>query len=191
MATRRLGLFGGSFNPVHNGHLALARRAFEQLRLDELWFIPCARSADGKALAPAAARLRWLRKALKGEPGFRVWDGELERGGVSRSIDTVRQLRAELGPQPRLYWLLGLDQALRLKSWKEPQALAREIVFGVFRRTGQNSRPLSSFRYRWIKSPLLEVSSSEIRLRIKQKKELSGLVPESIRQDKVLQTVFR
>lgn len=188
---RRIGLFGGSFDPIHNGHLILAACAMAQLGLDELLFIPCARSADGKRLSAGARRLRWLRAALRHEPGFRVWDGEIKRGGLSRSIDTVRQLQAELGWDCQLYWLLGQDQANRLKTWKEPKALAQAAIFGVFSRPNAERPALSSFRHRWIKSPLLEISSSEIRLKIKHKKSLIGLLPQSISRDRVLFQTFR
>lgn len=190
-APRRIGLFGGSFDPVHNGHLILARCAFKQLRLDELRFIPCGQSPDGKRLSPGPQRSRWLRRATRHEPGFKVWEGELKRRGVSRSVDTVRQLRRELGDGPRFFWLLGQDQAGRLKQWAEPEALAKEVIFCIFSRIGLKRPDLSSFRHRWIKNPLIEISSSEIRRKIKGKEPLTGLVPQSISQDRVLRQSFR
>jgi nicotinate-nucleotide adenylyltransferase len=191
MALKRLGLFGGSFDPIHHGHLILARCAQEQLKLDELWFIPSAQSADGKRLSPAELRLKWLKAALRPERGFHVWTGELERGGVSRSIDTVRDLRAQLGDAVQFFWLLGEDQARRVPQWKEPVALAKEVTFGVFARPGNGRRKRLLKGLIPLSAPLLDISSSEIRRRAKEKRPLTGLLPESIRRDIVLHRYFR
>lgn len=186
MKPERYGLFGGSFNPVHTGHVLLARYALEQLKLDGVLFMPCARSADGKQLAPGALRLAWLKKALRGEAGLRASDLELKRGGVSRTVDTLRQLRAL---QPKAQWvlLMGADQAARIKTWKESAELPRLAQLAVFARPGQR-HPKNMFR---IVAPMLEISSSEIRLRIKQKKSLRLLLPPALAQDKKLLHNFR
>jgi nicotinate-nucleotide adenylyltransferase len=190
MALRRLGLFGGSFDPIHNGHLILARCAQEQLKLDEVWFIPSAQSADGKRLSPAKARLRWLKLALRPEPDFHVWTGELERGGISRSIDTVRDLRAQLGDGVKFFLLVGQDQAERLDRWKESTALNREVTFGVFSRGRKRLRKAAGSRLILLKNPQLELSSSEIRWRVRHKKALTGYLPESVRRHIVLHKFF-
>jgi nicotinate-nucleotide adenylyltransferase len=191
MALKRLGLFGGSFDPIHHGHLILARCAQEQLKLDELWFIPSAKSADGKRLSPAKDRLRWLKRALRPEPDFHVWTGELERGGVSRSIDTVRDLRAQLGDGVKIYLLLGQDQAERLSTWKESRALAKEVFFGIFSRGAKRLRKRQGYRQILLKTPTLDLSSTEIRKRAKEKLPLTGLLPESVRRDVVLHKFYR
>lgn len=190
MALKRLGLFGGSFDPVHHGHLILARCAQEQLKLDEVWFIPSWRSADGKRLSPAKERLRWLKLALRPEPDFHVWTGELERGGVSRSIDSVRDLRAQLGDRVKFFLLVGQDQAERLGDWKESAALNREVTFGVFARGPKPLPKAAGRRQILLQTPKLDLSSTEIRRRVRHKMALTGYLPESVRRHIVLHKFF-
>ena len=187
---RSLGLLGGSFNPVHNGHLALAQAARALLHLDEVWLIPCAESADLKPLAPGGQRLAWLKAALKGHAGLRAWDGELKRGGVSRSIDTLRQLKRELGPAVGLTLLLGADQAARLASWKEAGGLAALAQLAAFRRAGTHPRAPKGFRVRWLDAPLQAASSTAIRAALAAGKRPRGL-PKALADDPRLARAYR
>jgi nicotinate-nucleotide adenylyltransferase len=162
----RLGLLGGSFDPVHIGHVLLARWAREQLRLDEVWLIPQAQSADGKRLTPMLQRWRRLQRALKGEAGLRACDVDLRLGGVSRTVETLRQLRYELGPGPKFTWLLGQDQAQGLGSWMEADELPKLCALSFFRRPGcedLSARVYRRFRCIAINSPSIGISSSLIR----------------------------
>jgi nicotinate-nucleotide adenylyltransferase len=188
---RSLGLLGGSFNPVHSGHVLLARHAREALKLDEVWFIPCAGSADGKALAPGALRLRWIKKALRGEHGLKASAVELKRGGVSRTIDTLRELRAKLGPGVKFTLLLGQDQALRLPQWKDARELPTLARLAVFRRPGVPGSPPKAFHAVFVPAPLFEISSSEIRSRVRNGKTLNLLVPPALVRDPELARAFR
>ncbi|HTB23471.1 MAG TPA: nicotinate (nicotinamide) nucleotide adenylyltransferase [bacterium] len=187
---RSLGLFGGSFNPVHSGHLVLAREARKTLRLDEVWFIPCARSADRKALAPGALRLGWLKKALRGQEGLKACDLELKRGGISRTIDTLRELRECLGPQVEFTLLLGQDQALRLPQWKEADALPTLCRLAVFRRPGVAGAVPKGFKFQEVKAPILGISSSEIRAAIKKNRDISLWLPGALPKDTSLLACF-
>lgn len=190
-ALRSLGIFGGSFNPVHTGHVLLARHAREALKLDGLWLVPCARSADGKELAPDALRLRWLKAALRGEEGLRASDIELKRGGISRTIDTLRALRASLGPDVAFTLLMGQDQASRFPRWKEAAAIAALARLVVFGRPGLPLKPLAKpFHATFVSAPLFEISSSEIRLRVRHKKSLALLVPPALVLDASLKKAF-
>lgn len=188
---KRIGLFGGSFDPVHRGHLLLARAALRQLELDEVWFIPCAKSADGKALAPARARLRWLKKSIKGVAAFKVCELELKRGGVSRSITTLRRLKVLWGDRARFTLLMGQDQAVNFHTWKEAEKIPRFAELAAFKRDGQGKMPTSRFRFQWVKSSYVDISSSEIRLRIKQKKSVLKMLPAAIAHDPDIQQTFR
>jgi nicotinate-nucleotide adenylyltransferase len=190
MALREVGVFGGSFNPVHSGHVLLARHALEALGLHELWLVPCAESADGKALAPGALRLKWLEKALQGEQGLKASDVELRRGGVSRSVDTLRELRAGLGKGTRLTLLLGQDQAARLPGWKEAEKIPGLARIAVFRRPGFRKRSPEGFPVVPIDAPLFQISSSEIRRAIALKKNLSLLLPPALVNDASLRRAF-
>lgn len=188
---KQIGLFGGSFNPVHRGHLLLAQAALAQLGLDEVWFVPCAESADGKVLAPAASRLRWLRKAVKDEPGFKVCDLELKRGGVSRTITTLRQLRRLAGAKRRFTLLMGEDQAVRFHTWKEADKIPALAGLAAFKREGVRKKVISGFQFQWVEFPYVKISSSEIRLRIKQKKSLLKLLPSALFGDPEIEQMFR
>jgi nicotinate-nucleotide adenylyltransferase len=188
---RSLGLFGGSFNPLHNGHVLLARRALETLKLDEVWFIPCAESADGKALAPGGLRLAWLQKALRGEDGLKDCDVELQRGGISRTIDTVRELRKRLGPGPKFTLLLGQDQVLRLPEWKEADQLSALCRLAVFSRPGMDDGGPQGYKIERVPAPLFRISSSEIRAAIKKNKDVSLWLPDALAKDSELLGYFR
>jgi nicotinate-nucleotide adenylyltransferase len=140
----RLGLLGGSFNPIHHGHLSIARRVRENLQLDQVLFIPTGdppHKRDG-ALAPAQDRYEMVRLAVADDPAFAVSDIEVQRTGKSYSIDTVRQLQAQLDSGTELYFLIGLDAFLDFASWKAPQALLKLCRFVVISRPGQSFRSL-------------------------------------------------
>jgi nicotinate-nucleotide adenylyltransferase len=188
---RSLGLLGGSFNPVHSGHVLLARHAREALKLDQVWLIPCAGSADGKALAPGPLRLRWLRKALRDEEGLKASDLELKRGGVSRTIDTLLELRAKLGPAVKFTLLLGQDQALHFSAWKDARRIPDLAGLAVFRRPGVPGILPKIVQAHMLPAPLFEISSSEIRARIRNGKNLNLLVPPALARDPELQRAFR
>lgn len=124
-------LFGGSFDPVHAGHLHVAKYALAALPGAQLAFVPASQS-PGKhpPVAPAELRLAWLEKALA--PGiFQVWDAELVRGGVSYTVDTLLQAHGEGAVRETLYWLVGADAYATFPSWKDPariRSLARLLV---------------------------------------------------------------
>jgi nicotinate-nucleotide adenylyltransferase len=140
----RLGLFGGSFNPVHYGHLDIARHARERLQLDRILFIPTGdppHKRDG-ALARAEDRYEMVRLAIADTPFFAVSDIEIQRRGKSYSIDTVHALQTAYGAATELHFLIGLDAFLDLETWREPQALLGACRFIVMSRPGQSFQSL-------------------------------------------------
>jgi nicotinate-nucleotide adenylyltransferase len=160
---------GGSFNPVHLGHLLVAQAAREELKLSRLFFIPAAQSPfkPGLPLAPAEQRLRLLRLALAGHPDCEIDDQEITRGGVSYSIDTVRDY-ARRFPAAPLFYLIGADHVPLLPKWRDANELARLVEFVVLQRPGQTAAPLPApFRGRALAGFPLGVSSSQIRERVK------------------------
>lgn len=179
---RRLGLYGGSFDPVHLGHLLVARAALEELGLDAVAFIPAARSPFKPSAAPApdALRLRWLRLALAGEPRFLLDDVELRRGGTSYTVDTVRDVMAR-HPGAEMSWLIGADHVPTLPQWREAPELARLVEFVVIPRPG--SPPWEApapFRVRELRGWPLAVSSSLVRERLRAGLPVSHLVPPHV-----------
>src|SRR5476649_132850 len=122
----KIGLYGGSFDPVHLGHLFVAQAAVEELGLDRLFFIPAAQSPfkPENQPAPTAIRLRLLRLALAGKTNCEVDDQEIRRGGVSYSIETLRDY-AKCFPTAELFYLIGTDNVAKLNEWREASELAR------------------------------------------------------------------
>jgi nicotinate-nucleotide adenylyltransferase len=178
----KLGLFGGSFDPVHLGHLLVARAAVEELGLDRLVFIPAAQSpfkADSRH-APGAERLRWLRLALAGEAGCEVDDSEIRRGGISYTVDTLRDY-AQRFPAAELSYLIGADNVAKLPEWREPAALAGLAEFVVLPRPGQAELAFPApFRGRYLRGFPLGVSSSQIRARVQAGLPVDQLVPPAV-----------
>jgi nicotinate-nucleotide adenylyltransferase len=138
----KIGLFGGSFDPVHLGHLLVAQAAREELGLDRLFFIPAAQSPFKPDRKPtsAASRLRLLRLALAGKPWCEIDEQELHRGGVSYTIDTVRDY-ARRFPEAHLLYLIGGDHVPKLPAWREADELARRVEFVAVPRPGQAETP--------------------------------------------------
>ena len=178
----KLGLLGGSFDPVHLGHLLVAQAAIEELGLDRLFFIPAAQSPfkpEGHP-APAALRLQWLRLALAGKTNCEIDEQEIRRGGISYTIDTLRDY-AKRFPQAELFYLIGADNAAKLNEWREAGELARLAPFVATPRPGEAPANFPApFRGRTLKGFPLAVSSSEIRARVKAGLPLEPLVPPPV-----------
>jgi nicotinate-nucleotide adenylyltransferase len=185
----RLGILGGSFDPVHNGHLALARACQEQAALDEVWFTPAA-IQPLKQAGPHASdqqRVEMLRLAIDGEPTWRVCTLEIDRGGVSYTVDTLRQIHEEL-PDAAIFFAMGADVLADVPHWKEPAEIFRLATPLVVARAGQPSPELSVLQQycsptsmpRVIDLPPLDVSSREIRRRFATGEIVEGLVPAQV-----------
>ena len=162
---QRIGLFGGSFDPVHLGHLLVAQAAREELQLSRLFFIPAAQSPFKPDLAPAPPeqRLRLLRLALAGRPGCAIDEQEINRGGVSYTIDTVRDCVRRF-PGAQLFYLIGADHVPLLPRWRDAGDLAGLVEFVVIPRPGGVAAPFPApFRGRALAGFPLGVSSSQIR----------------------------
>jgi len=175
----KIGLLGGSFDPVHLGHLLVARAAREELGLDRVCFIPAAQSPFKPAATPAPApeRLRLLRLALAGETGTEIDDLEIRRGGVSYTVDTLRHY-AEKYPGAEFFYIIGADQTAQLPRWREAGELARLAQFVVAPRPGEGPAEVPPpFRGRALRGFALAVSSSEIRARVKAGLPVTGLTP--------------
>jgi len=175
----KLGLYGGSFDPVHLGHLLVAQAAVEELGLDQLFFIPAAQSPFKPENPPASAvvRLQLLRLALAGNANYEVDDLEIQRGGVSYTVDTLRDY-ARRFPTAEIYYLIGADNAAKLNEWREPAELATLAEFiAVPRPGGKTAAFLPPFRGRMLKGFPFDVSSSQIRARVKLGLPIGNLVP--------------
>jgi nicotinate-nucleotide adenylyltransferase len=142
----RLGLLGGSFNPVHNGHLAIARQTCEALDLAQILFIPANHPPHkpNGSLAPAQDRFEMVRLAIASDSSLAISDVEIRRPGKSYSIDTIRLVQQEYGAQTQLFFLIGLDAFLDFPSWRDPLTLLELCQFVVLSRPGLSFRSLSA-----------------------------------------------
>jgi nicotinate-nucleotide adenylyltransferase len=173
----RIGIYGGTFNPVHHGHLILARQALEEFKLDRLVFVPAAESPFKiqNHSAPPGDRLAMLRLAIAGEDRFSVDPLEIERGGISYSIDTVKMFRNR-APGAELFFLVGEDNADRLTEWHRFEELKKLVYFVVLSRSEDFQSPEYPVVQRRI-----EISSTEIRNRVANQESITYLVPESVK----------
>jgi nicotinate-nucleotide adenylyltransferase len=181
-APRRIGLFGGSFDPPHLAHRALADLALAQLRLDELRWLPAGQpwQKAARALAPRADRVAMLRLLMAGEPRFLLDERELERTGPSYTIDTVRELAAE-HPGAELLLVIGQDQYGRFDTWREWRELLQRATLAVAGRDGAAPTPPAALaaqphRLLALSLPAMPVSSTQIRTAAAQGLRVDALV---------------
>jgi len=207
----RIGILGGTFNPIHVGHLRAAEEVGEALGLERVLLVPSARpphkSSDGAdPLAPAARRLAWVRATCADNPLLEACDVEVERGGASYTVDTLRVLAERAAPQ-RPVFVIGADAFTEIGTWREPKQLFALADFAVMTRPGTPGRlgdwipeslraefalesPGDAARHRATGARLLvvaisalDVSSSEIRARVRGGRSIRYLVPEAVRRD--------
>ena len=178
----KLGLFGGSFDPVHIGHLLVAQAAIEELSLDRLYFIPAAQSPfkTESSHSPATFRLQLLRLALAGKTRCEVDDQEIKRGGVSYTITTLRDYSTHF-QQAELFYLIGADNVVNLPKWRDAGELARLAEFVAIPRPGDGQTAFPQpFRGRMLKGFPIAVSSSQIRERVRAGLPIEHLVPSAV-----------
>lgn len=179
----RIGLLGGTFNPIHHGHLLIARDAMEQLRLDCVKFIPSA-TPPHKPLAgdvSALHRLRMVRLAIRGEKRFEVDDMEVRRGGMSYTVETVAELKRR-DSSAEFYFIIGADSLQELHRWYKIEQLARLCTFAVAARPGCEMAAAVGLklRCRVVRAHECEIASREIRMRIARDESIQWLVPEAV-----------
>ena len=176
ISSEKIGLFGGSFDPIHHGHLILARDAMESLGLDRIIFIPVMVSPHKVARPPAAARLRceMVAAAISGEPRFSMDACEAEREGPSFAIDTVRLMRQRF-PQAEFFYFIGEDNVPALHTWKEIDAMKELATFVVLARG--DLEPVEGFS---VISRNIDISSTDIRNRIARSLSVRYLLPDAV-----------
>ena len=180
---QRLGIFGGSFDPVHNAHVALARVALAELKLDELIWVPVGQPWQKKRhLTPAADREAMVRLAIEGEPRFVLSRIELERNGPSYTIDTVRALKAER-PDAQWYLVIGQDQYAGFHTWHGWQELLGLVTLAIADRPDANHSvdpQVLAHAHAAVTLPKMDVSSTDIRERVTGGEGIVDLVPPAV-----------
>lgn len=189
----RIGVFGGSFDPVHYGHLLMAEQCREQAKLDQVLFLPSAISPF-KVDGPAASdkdRLEMLGLALAGHTPFKVLPLEIERGGVSYTVETVEAL-ARQNPDSELYLLIGADTLTGFPDWKEPATLCSLAVPLIVNRPGSEpidleilapfapAERMEQIRQHTLQTVQIDISSSDIRLRTRQSRSVRYMLPRAV-----------
>jgi nicotinate-nucleotide adenylyltransferase len=183
-APRRLGVFGGAFDPPHVAHVALARAALEQLQLDELRILPTGQAwHKSNVLTAPEHRLAMAKIAFDGLPGALVDDRELKRPGPTYTIDTLRELAAEQ-PKAELFLVMGGDQAQAITQWREWETILGMVTLCMAERPSHGSGdapPLpSQARQRPLRLPAMPESATDIRARVAAQKGIDALVPEGV-----------
>ena len=180
---KRIALFGGSFDPVHRAHLALAGVALSQLELDELRWVPAGRQwQKHRDLTPGLHRAAMLRLAIAGEPRFTLEDSELRRSGASYTYDTVRELQAA-EPDATWFLIIGQDQYAGLHTWVRWRDLLQRVTLAVANRPGvvPDANPqVQALPHRAVPLPMMDISSTDIRRRVAQGLDVDDLVPAPV-----------
>ncbi len=186
-----IGVLGGTFDPVHNGHLAMAGEARKRLKLDEVIFVPAGQPQlrGERPITPAEHRVRMLRLALTGKPHFKLSTIEIERPGPSYTINTIAGLRDSLGEGYELYFILGWDSLAKLPEWHEPLRLIHMCHLVVEPRPGyflpdlkamEALVPGISRRVTLLDKPLVDISATGIRDRVARGLPVGRLVPAPV-----------
>lgn len=187
----KLGIFGGTFDPVHIAHLILAERCRDELQLDEVWFVPAPSPPhkDDRGITPADQRAEMLQLAIAGCPHLAVSRIEFDRAGPSYTVDTLRQLVDE-GADRELFLLVGADSLRDLGSWREPERIA-ELATIVAVNRGRDALPEAAELQHWlgdkiaarvrqVSIPAIDLSATEIRSRVAQERTVRFHIPRAV-----------
>jgi len=187
----RLGLFGGTFDPPHLGHLVVAQDVAERLSLDGLLFLVAGLPPHkrGEVLSPPSLRVEMARAAVAGNPLFNVSEVELDREGPTYTVDTLRHFRV-VHPDAEIFFLLGADQLAEFHEWQEPEGIAALVTLVVVGRDGVGPDQLppvalgsgGELNFISLDVTRVDISSSEVRARVREGLSIRYLVPEEVRR---------
>jgi nicotinate-nucleotide adenylyltransferase len=200
----KLGIFGGSFDPIHYGHLLLAESAREQLGLHQIWFIPAAIAPhkQSKTATSSKQRIEMLELAIAGQDAFRISTIEIDRGGVSYTVDTLRAIHEQV-PGAELFLLMGADSLADLLTWREPAQIC-ELAWPVVSRRADAPEPnfaalahlveparLLKMEALRLQMPIIQFSSTELRQRAAEGRSLRYRTPRAVEQYILAQGLYR
>jgi nicotinate-nucleotide adenylyltransferase len=188
-----IGVLGGTFDPIHMGHLIIAEEVRARLDLDEVLFVPAGQPwlklNNANAISPAEHRVAMVRLAIAGEPAYKLSTMEIDRPGPSYTVDTMAELSSKLGAEDKLFFILGWDNLNQLPRWHQPQRLVKLCRLVPVRRVGFASPDLDALEKAvpglarslvMLDTPQIEISSSEIRQRVARGLSIHQLVPEVV-----------
>ena len=178
---KRIGILGGSFDPIHFGHLLMGQSAAETLKLDAVFFVPafCSPFKRGQAMPDSAKRLSMVKAAIKGNPLFKIYDGELKREGISYTFETLTEFKSKY-PKAKLFLLMGADNLRQFHRWKNPQGILDLAELVVLNRPGFDKDYPKRWPFVKVNMPAVDISSSDIRERLKTKKSIWYLTLKSV-----------
>ncbi len=180
---KRIGIFGGSFDPPHLGHLVIAELARRTLKLDVVYLVPAYQPPHkaGRHASTARDRLAMTRLSARGNPRLRVSDIEIRRRGVSYTVYTVRAFHRRF-PSADLFLIVGGDSLQQFHSWKDPERILQLASLAVYRRPQKGSQrsKTSNTKYHRIKGPLMDLASTDIRRRLLEGKAIDEMVRENV-----------
>jgi nicotinate-nucleotide adenylyltransferase len=195
-----IGILGGTFDPIHTGHLVIAEEARIKLGLKEVLFVPAGQPwlKLDRDITPAVHRVEMVRRAIADNPHFKLCTLEAERGGPSYTVDTLTMLRKQLGSEASLFFILGRDTLAELPLWKEPQKVVQLCRLVVPPRLGsrdlkhlEKAIPGLMDKVIQLDMPVIGISSSEIRQRVAQALSIRYLVPEGVEEYIVEHELYR
>lgn len=177
----RIGVFGGTFDPPHTGHVLVAGDACEALRLDQVVWVPVAIQPlkDAPPLAPASDRRRMVELAIQGDPRFSLDTVEMDRGGLSFTVDTLETLAARQ-PGAKLVLLVGADAWGSFDRWRDPERILAMAEVAVIARAGENPRTVLGHTPAVVTARRVDVSSTEIRDRVRRGLPITGFVSDAV-----------
>ncbi|MDQ5824796.1 MAG: nicotinate-nucleotide adenylyltransferase [Chloroflexota bacterium] len=201
-SAKRLGMLGGSFDPVHIAHLLMAETVREALSLDLVLFVPTGVQPlkQGRPVTPAGHRVKMLELALQENPYFAISRADVDREGPSYTVDTVRQLREEWGGEALQMWfIVGADSLASFPRWRDPAGILSQTRLAVVRRPGvsidmavlEQRLPGIAASIDWVDAPLVEISATDIRQRVAAGHSIRYRVPEAVREYIVAHDLYR
>jgi nicotinate-nucleotide adenylyltransferase len=190
--SQQLGVLGGTFDPIHHGHLVAAQEAQHQLKLDQILFVPAGTPPHKPTgpILPKHHRLHMVELAIKDQPYFAISRVDVDRPGPHYTVDMLRLLREEWGPDSTLFFIEGADSLADILTWHQPQRLIELCELAVVERPGVEmdltqlavKLPDLAARVHWVKMPLLEISSSDLRARVRAGRPISYLLPPAVEE---------
>ena len=187
---RRIGVLGGTFDPIHYGHLVAAQEAHDQLALERVLFVPAGHPPHkpNRAMPPAHHRLRMVELAIAADPRFALSRVDVGRPGPSYTVDTLTLLRAEWGPETAFFFLIGSDSLAELPTWRQPRRIIELCELAVLPRPGvrvdlprlEAQLPGLGDRLHRLTMPLLEISSHALRERVRAGRPITYLTPPPV-----------
>ena len=189
----KIGIMGGTFNPIHIGHLIIAENAYEEYQLDKIWFMPSKRPPhkENKEIVSENDRLKMIEMAIENNSHFSLSTIELERDGTTYTIDTIKYLIDNF-PENEYYFIIGADSLFQLTSWNQAEELFKLVPFLVATRDEASYKEMQSYakiladnygtRISFLTTPNIEISSSMIRKKVQQNKSISYFVPDCVQK---------